>query len=434
MNCTILLAKVHGSQIMLLGKRIVSDQLTHHHQMSASHSTNGQMNNSSDENALSPTETRAILTPFAFKIDKSLFGIAIARPWRRAIALSIDLLLIAILSEAPGELLALLVAITLYRIGAKKSRSHPEKKRGIRKALLRITAAITIFIVLAEVLPEIFSGIDKAEQQQTTSEIANVVDKKTGVASFESDSSSLTGSAYKLASTMAISQSDCREIACWQVLLSGLFNGYEKQSPSDLEAEQFIRQLVTHVDNQGQLSSIEIQQLKDVLHQIHIARVAQIQPQEILQRVSSPDRDEVAQTNTSDAPANQSAEHTADKKQSNKLYQALAWIKSNIDSLGIGFGWAAFYFTMFTALWKGQTPGKKIMKIRVLQLDGTALSVWDSFGRYGGYGAGLATGLLGFAQVFWDPNRQAIHDKISATIVIDDSVTFKRDNRAKNKL
>jgi len=27
--------------------------------------------------------------------------------------------------------------------------------------------------------------------------------------------------------------------------------------------------------------------------------------------------------------------------------------------------------------------------------------------------------MLGFLQVFWDSNRQAIHDKISATVVID---------------
>ena len=44
------------------------------------------------------------------------------------------------------------------------------------------------------------------------------------------------------------------------------------------------------------------------------------------------------------------------------------------------------------------------------------------FGRYGGYGAGFATGLLGFLQVYWDPNRQAIQDKISATVVIKGSM------------
>jgi len=74
---------------------------------------------------------------------------------------------------------------------------------------------------------------------------------------------------------------------------------------------------------------------------------------------------------------------------------------------------------VLTAFWHGQTIGKKILSIRVLQLDGTPLTLWDSFGRYGGYGAGLATGLLGFMQIFWDANRQAIHDKISATVVID---------------
>ena len=38
----------------------------------------------------------------------------------------------------------------------------------------------------------------------------------------------------------------------------------------------------------------------------------------------------------------------------------------------------------------------------------------------GGYAAGLATGLLGFAQIFWDKNRQAIHDKIAETAVVRD--------------
>jgi len=66
----------------------------------------------------------------------------------------------------------------------------------------------------------------------------------------------------------------------------------------------------------------------------------------------------------------------------------------------------------------GKTPGKRLLNIQVLKLDGSGLSLWESFGRYGGYGAGLATGLLGFVQIYWDPNRQAIQDKISETLVI----------------
>ncbi|MBQ4834511.1 RDD family protein [Pseudoalteromonas sp. MMG010] len=100
----------------------------------------------------------------------------------------------------------------------------------------------------------------------------------------------------------------------------------------------------------------------------------------------------------------------------------LAWGKGIIEDLGLGFGWAAIYFTLFSLLWNGQTPGKKLCNIRVVLLKGGKLNLFDSFVRYGGYGAGFATGLLGFFQIYWDPNRQAIQDKISATVVIKGSV------------
>jgi uncharacterized RDD family membrane protein YckC len=32
----------------------------------------------------------------------------------------------------------------------------------------------------------------------------------------------------------------------------------------------------------------------------------------------------------------------------------------------------------------------------------------------------VATGLLGFAQIWWDSNRQAIHDRIVGTVVVRD--------------
>jgi hypothetical protein len=91
-----------------------------------------------------------------------------------------------------------------------------------------------------------------------------------------------------------------------------------------------------------------------------------------------------------------------------------------LDDIGFGFGWAAVYFSLLTSWWQGQTLGKKLLGLRVVQLNGKPLSVWDSFNRYGGYAAGFATGLLGFAQVLWDANRQAIHDKISFTVVLDE--------------
>jgi len=96
----------------------------------------------------------------------------------------------------------------------------------------------------------------------------------------------------------------------------------------------------------------------------------------------------------------------------------VGWIRDRFDDLGFGFGWAALYMTVFLSWWNGQTIGKRAMGIRVVRLDGEPITWWVAFERSGGYAAGFATGLLGFAQVWWDANRQAIHDRIVGTVVV----------------
>lgn len=90
------------------------------------------------------------------------------------------------------------------------------------------------------------------------------------------------------------------------------------------------------------------------------------------------------------------------------------------DEIGVSAGWAALYFTAMLALWRGRTPGKRALGIRVIRLDGKPLGWFASFERFGGYAAALATGTLGFFQILWDRNRQGVHDKISETVVIRD--------------
>ncbi len=90
-----------------------------------------------------------------------------------------------------------------------------------------------------------------------------------------------------------------------------------------------------------------------------------------------------------------------------------------VHRIGLGFGWAIAYFTLLPFWWKGQTVGKKLFGLRVVQLTGAPLTVVNCFGRYGGYAAGMATGASGFLQVLWDSNRQAIQDKIAHTVVVD---------------
>ena len=86
--------------------------------------------------------------------------------------------------------------------------------------------------------------------------------------------------------------------------------------------------------------------------------------------------------------------------------------------VGLAIGWLGVYVVLTLTLWNGYTPGKRLVGIRVVRLDGRRLSLWTALDRLGGYAAGLVTGLLGFAQVLWDPNRQGVQDKIAGTVVV----------------
>lgn len=278
--------------------------------------------------ALSEEETKQYLTPFAFKMDKSLFGLPLASPTKRGIAFIIDFSFIALLSDISGGILALVIAVTLYYLGNKKRAQQRGKIKGFkRRAIMRFFAALIVFFILLDTLPPLFdyfSSNDTASQHSTIDE------------------------SFSLNETMSVNEA------------------------------------------------------------LSLAKAM-----EDLEWAKDADFGDMIQNNDKEESV------SAPEKANKPVYSFIELVKGIINDLGLGFGWATFYFTVFIALGKGQTIGKKILGIKVLQLDGSPLSMWDSFGRYGGYGAGLATGLLGFIQIYWDANKQAIHDKISATVVID---------------
>ena len=111
----------------------------------------------------------------------------------------------------------------------------------------------------------------------------------------------------------------------------------------------------------------------------------------------------------------------AENAQLRTTIRGSSWLNAASDfgrSFGLTFGWAGVYFTLSLAWLGGRTPGKWLVGTRVVRLDGRPLTTLDAFTRYGGYSAGLATGLIGFARVLWEPNRQAIEDKIAWTVVL----------------
>lgn len=94
-------------------------------------------------------------------------------------------------------------------------------------------------------------------------------------------------------------------------------------------------------------------------------------------------------------------------------------VESTLESVGASFGWGVVYFSLLPAFWGGQTVGKRLFGLRVLEITGQPMTVMRSLKRYGGYAAGMATGGLGFVQVLWDPNRQGLQDRAAHTVVID---------------
>jgi uncharacterized RDD family membrane protein YckC len=103
---------------------------------------------------------------------------------------------------------------------------------------------------------------------------------------------------------------------------------------------------------------------------------------------------------------------------SGRLLCALLEVVLAIVTLGIGYiVWS--FFTYRT----GQTPGKKLMGIRVVSLnDGNALTFWMTLLRewiVKGFIGSITFGIA-YVWILFDDKNQALYDKVMNTIVVDD--------------
>jgi uncharacterized RDD family membrane protein YckC len=79
------------------------------------------------------------------------------------------------------------------------------------------------------------------------------------------------------------------------------------------------------------------------------------------------------------------------------------------------------YFGLTTYFGNGKTLGKKLLKIRVVSITHSHMTLWQSVERALGYGASILEFGFGFIQYFINPNRRTVHDRIAETIVVDES-------------
>lgn len=324
-------------------------------------------------------ETRAIITPFAFKVDDTLLGHPLGKPWRRATAMGVDLLLVAMLSQVSSLLIALAAAVGTWQLAKRHDQViHPWARRWLR--ILAVLVAFVVVIVLAD----------------------SVSDRVKGRSSSEDNSIVTVGALGAVGMATAL----CKDTACLDKKVPALKKMLDANFPGELNSRQELAD-----DIFGDMDFLTAEQ--KAAYKAQIMDGAKALQQQY--------KDELAAAKA----AKKAKKSEEAEKPKSYGYSLLSWAKGIIADLGLGLSWGALYFTLFTAVWRGRTPGKKLLGLRVVRLNGEPLTLWASFGRYGGYGAGLATGLLGFMQVLWDNNRQCIQDKIGETVVILDTTAIR---------
>jgi uncharacterized RDD family membrane protein YckC len=80
--------------------------------------------------------------------------------------------------------------------------------------------------------------------------------------------------------------------------------------------------------------------------------------------------------------------------------------------------WLVVYFALTTWLFRGRTPGKWLLRLRVISLTHERISPWGAVERALGYGISIAECGFGFLQYFIHPNCRTVHDRIAETIVV----------------
>lgn len=371
-------------------------------------------------------DPRTIITPHAFSVAEGLLYTPLASPLKRGIAICIDGLLISVLAEDAGVVFVALVLLTSYL----------SKRLGGFGRWAKIALYTLMTVVMIYAISDNFTTTDADTDTKapvTVPEAISVLPKVIAL-SLCDDASCAQSKASELADSLAasnIAREDAEAMlfapldeldipdldkAALKAQLAGKLQQLPAkaqatiQAPATKESGNQAPRIQAPVSQAPDNPALEDQAPDNQAHESQASDNQSVAVNNLLNDIA--DKEKVA-------PAPVTLPISAAEDDSGSKYSLIEWAKGILNDLGLGFGWAAFYFTVFTAWFDGQTLGKKLMGIRVISLDGSKLGLWDAFGRYGGYGAGFATGLLGFMQVFWDANRQAIQDKISATVVID---------------
>lgn len=389
-------------------------------------------------------DPRDIVTEYAFQVDPELLGMPLAGPFRRLAGILLDLLVLALLfpfRAVLGEflgiggivnfLVAAAVAWMLWRLASPRWGRTPSK--GVR--VLLTTAAVVIALVG---VGELLSGggdDDEAERAEDIGDAMAEVEEATGDLPPETraalreqtdvDIGAIVGSVGEL---IALSRAGSPEEA--QPIADRVALQLYRQGVPANEVARALEQALAEDSATAWMSRVAARAASKVDSVVRERRAAS--DSTVLRYARAVEASDTIAADSLhpalvDALAGEEirelrGENRRLRSELNEATSTRGFVSRGMDiiteDLGIGAGWLGLYFTAFLALWNGRTPGKRLVGTRVVHLDGEPIGWWDAFGRFGGYAAGLATGTLGFLQIFWDPNRQGIHDRIARTVVV----------------
>ena len=92
--------------------------------------------------------------------------------------------------------------------------------------------------------------------------------------------------------------------------------------------------------------------------------------------------------------------------------------------------WSVGYFVVFWST-TGQTPGARLMQIRVLTPDGTVLKPTRALVRCGGTLLAALPLFAGFVPILFDARRRGLQDRLAGTVVVEaEQLSFASARRA----
>ncbi|AZP14130.1 RDD family protein [Undibacterium parvum] len=277
---------------------------------------------------------RAWVSPEAFNVKPDLLGLPLATAGRRALAITLDICVIGLLSSLAWLWLLAAIAAVLHQLRKSSADVSYKQRRWLWLALLLLSIVASIQMV-------------RKLDDQTQSKSVNAV--------------------------RALDDDVDEQVAKAKLLIASA-------TSSANVATNAANNTATDTANESEQESLP--------EETDAARIATLEQELALARLPS----------------------------------TLKWreqVMKSLSSMGLHFGWAIVYFSLLPYWWNGQSLGKRVFGLRVLELTGKPMRPLLNLSRYGGYAAGMATGGIGFLQVLWDMNRQAIQDKIAHTVVVD---------------